>query len=129
MMNLETQKMSSLYLLVFPDTNLLKIGKANDVRDRCKSLKGVWGTVDFDKSFEIVAPTKTVFEIERTLHFLASSYTKDFKKGDGCTEVFSLNALDVVLKHIDIFIGSSTLGLTVVEGIKERDKAKKETGY
>lgn len=105
---------SSLYILVFPSCGLLKIGKANNVRARVRTLRQWWGDADYTESFELVAPQTTVLHLEKSLHFLLSARQADVANADGYTEMYSLTSLGLILKHIDLFMasGSAPLGLT-----------------
>lgn len=108
---------SSLYLLVFPERSLLKIGKANDVHIRGKTLSRWWGSIDYPASFELVAPVNTVFRLEKSLHFLLSEHAVYFEDGDGKTELFALSSLDLALKHLDLFMSSGSTPCTLKKGL------------
>lgn len=104
-----------LYILVFPEKGIIKIGKADEVHERIQILKRWWGDADYDASYHLFAPTDLIFRLEKSLHFLLSNYAVNYEEGDGRTELFSNDALPTVLKHIDLFYSSGA----VVEPIKK----------
>lgn len=97
---------TQLYLLVFPVRDLLKIGKADDIHKRIQTLRRFWGEADYAASYHVEASIDTVFKLERSLHFLLERYRRFDGEGDGKTELFSLEALDIALKHIELFLGT-----------------------
>ena len=94
---------ASLYVLVFPEKKLLKVGKANNVHERGRLLKTSWGAIDYTESYELKAPVTMVFKLEKSLHFLLSNHRADVDCGDGYTEMFELKSLDTVVKHLELF--------------------------
>lgn len=42
---------SNLYLLIYPELEAFKIGKANNVQDRIKTLSRSWGKINYDGSY------------------------------------------------------------------------------
>lgn len=129
-MTLVAANTSSLYVLVFPSKRLLKIGKANNVHIRCEKLRQTWGAADYAQSFELVAPQSTVFKLEKSLHFMLSAHSANESNGDGYTEMFSLDAMDIAMMHIELFVASSSIPMILKKGIdapcvpqKARNKA------
>lgn len=113
---------SSLYLLVFPEHGFLKIGKANNVHMRCKTLKKWWGRANYQESFELIAPQKIVLQLEKSLHFLLSSHNVNAPSGDGYTEMFALSSLDLAIKHIELFMQSGSIPVNLIKGILVSEK-------
>uniref|UniRef100_UPI0035B2B9C8 hypothetical protein n=1 Tax=Chitinimonas sp. TaxID=1934313 RepID=UPI0035B2B9C8 len=67
-----------------------------------------------------------VFGLEKTLHFLLDGHAAEFEKGDGKTELFGLEGLDVVLKHLDLYLTSrSSDSLVLRKGVVELPKDQK----
>ena len=120
---LSTTKLASLYVLIFPECGFLKVGKANNVYARCQQLKHWWGDPDYDESFELVAPEKTVFRLEKTLHFLLTkNYAADSLEGDGHTEMFKMAALDLVKHTVDLFVITGAVPTGLRKGINLRGR-------
>jgi hypothetical protein len=108
---------SSLYLMVFKDAGVFKIGKANDVYVRSVTLQKHWGDVSYDESFELCTTRKTVFKLEKSLHSLLAEFAVEFTGGDGKTEMFEIDAMDLALKYLSIYADSSSVPTSVVKGI------------
>ena len=118
-----TIKLASLYVLMFPECGFLKVGKANNVYARCQQLKHYWGDPDYDESLELVAPEKTVFQMEKTLHFLLTkNYAADSLGGDGHTEMFKMAALGLVLRTINDFVEAGAVPTGLKKGINLRGR-------
>lgn len=122
-----------LYLLVFPVRGMLKIGKADDIHKRIQVLRRHWGDADYDASYHVEAPTATVLRLERSLHFLLERFRRFDEEGDGKTELFSLEALDIALQHLELFLctqpelqgvrkGVPRPALTAVQQVKRRSR-------
>lgn len=93
----------NLYLLVFPDRKLVKIGQAVDVFKRSQSFAWL-GVPDYTESYRVpVLPTR-INGVEKGLHRLLSGYrvTAFAEKGDGHTEIFKLDALGVALEILQL---------------------------
>ncbi|SEO73317.1 GIY-YIG nuclease family protein [Aquisalimonas asiatica] len=106
---------TNLYILIFPERRAIKIGKANDIHNRTQALKRWWGEADYEASYYLSAPARLIFELEKCLHFLLSQYAVLYEEGDGRTEIFSIDALDVALKQIDLYSSSNPN----IEGLKK----------
>jgi hypothetical protein len=107
---------SHLYLLVFPERGIFKVGKADDIPERVQSLRRWWGEVDYEASYHLTAERDVVFKLEKSLHFLLSEHSVDFAGGDGRTELFSRAALELALKHIELFSSSRASPARLVKG-------------
>lgn len=94
---------TKLYLIIFPDRARLKIGKADDVHVRIQALKRWWGAADYQASYYLEAPLDVVFRLEKSLHFLLAHYAAPEDIGDGKSELFLVDALDIAIKHIDLY--------------------------
>jgi T5orf172 domain len=106
-----------LYLLCFPKKKMVKIGKADDIHNRIRTLQRYWGDVDYAASYFLPAPTETVFKLEKSLHFLLSPFAISFDTGDGKTELFSEGALEVALQYIDLYLRSTPQPSTIQQGV------------
>lgn len=106
-----------LYILVFPERGIIKIGKADGVHERIQSLKRWWGEADYEASYHLSAPTDLIFRLEKSLHFLLSKYSVSYAEGDGRTELFSNDALSTALKHIDLFCSSGAINEPLKKGV------------
>lgn len=98
----EVEKDSNLYLLLYRDKGLFKIGKADDIHVRSKRLRWL-GEPDYSASYFIVAPRGLVFRLESLLKNLlkpvdAESWLGTPTFGDGHTEVFPLALWGEVLE-------------------------------
>lgn len=122
---MSVHKLSSLYILVFPDRKLLKVGKADDAVRRGAILEKVWGRIDYANSYELKVPISTASRLEKSLHFLLSNHSAGIANGDGHTEMFDLGALDSVIKHIDLFLSSIAHTATLTKGIEKTTRPKK----
>ena len=111
---------SKLYILIFPEKDVLKIGKANDIASRISTLKRYWGAVDHKNSCYLKAPESTVFKIEKSLHLLLEARRVDFDFGDGKTEFFSIDALELVKKYLEVYISDKSANCSpLIQGIPE----------
>ncbi|MDC8773343.1 hypothetical protein [Roseateles albus] len=109
--------MTNLYILLFPQKGIIKVGKANDIANRIAALRLSWGRVDYDASYYVLASEDVVFKIESWLKFSLSKYAAPFREGDGWTEVFTVNALEIALRYIDLYCSSAAEVLEIRRGI------------
>lgn len=100
-------KRSHLYVLVYPDKKLLKIGKANDVVVRAHGLQKYWGKPDYEHSWSLEIDADQVFKIEKALHLLLAKHAAGLSEGDGKTEFFAIECLGHVLEHLEVFTKQS----------------------
>lgn len=110
---------SFLYLLLFPARKMLKVGKANNIYNRTQSLRRFWGEVDYEHSYRIALPQSEVFKLEKMLHFLLAKYQTGIDSGDGYTELFSINALEPAIKHINYLIEHDVIKTQLQQGIEK----------
>ena len=116
---LSTTKLASLYVLIFPECGSLKVGKANNVYARCQQRKHWWGDPDYRESLVLKAPELTVFRLENTLHhLLRKNYSAPVLEGDGHTEFFTMDSLELVLPTIDLFVKAGVLSKGFSKGIQ-----------
>lgn len=108
---------TNLYLLIFPEQNVVKIGKADDIHNRIKTLRRWWGEADYGASYHLSAPQDVIFKLENSLHFLLAQHAVPFPEGDGRTELFSMTALEIALKHINLYCSSASEVSQVKKGI------------
>lgn len=94
--------MSSVYILVYPHLDAVKIGKANNVFNRTQQLCH-WGKPDFDKSYVVHVDASDVYKLEGALHLKLSNYKKEMHKSDGYTEFFDLRALHEIDSILNYF--------------------------
>lgn len=111
--------LSYLYLLLFPATKMIKVGKANNIYTRIQSLKRVWGEVDYENSYRVALPQSEVFKLEKVLHFLLAKYQVGINAGDGYTELFSFEALEHAIKHIHYAIEHDVINAQLQQGIEK----------
>lgn len=93
-------KVSHLYVLVYPKMCALKIGKADCTISRIKSLKIC--EVDYKKSYHIEIDKDKVFFLERALHTMFEKYNLSLRGFDGATEMFDICCYDAVSSHIKL---------------------------
>ncbi|KDB09908.1 helicase containing protein [Burkholderia sp. lig30] len=108
-----------LYILIFPEKNAIKIGKANDIQNRIDSLKRWWGAVDHPSSYYLKIDEKLVYKLEKTIHFMLSHYSIEFDDGDGKSEMFSFEALEHAIGIINLYTSMSRLNESLKKGIKQ----------
>lgn len=58
---------SHLYLLVFPEPGMIKVGKADVVHERIRTLRRFWGEVDYEASYQLASQAEVVFRLEKSL--------------------------------------------------------------
>lgn len=118
---------ASLYVLVFPALNLIKIGKANNIHVRSKKLRQSWGSPDYEASYELTAPQSTIVRLEKSLHFMLSAHRPiSVTTGDGHTEMFSMEALEAAILHIELFAASSLTPMALKKGIPVPSHVRQE---
>lgn len=88
-------EITNLYVLIFPENKIIKIGKENDIQNRIEVLRRWWGEVDYGSSYYLAIEEKLVYKLEKSLLFLLSTHSADFEEGDGKTEIFSISALSM----------------------------------
>ena len=107
-----------LYLIVFPEKNVVKVGKAIDIWQRLGSLRQWWGEPDLAASYFIEASEDIVGRLEKALHCFLAGYSAMAEQGDGRTELFRMDALPVALQLLDLHIaGAPAAGYALVKGI------------
>ncbi|MCB5362382.1 GIY-YIG nuclease family protein [Pusillimonas sp. CC-YST705] len=99
-----------LYLLVFPEKKVVKVGKANDILNRLATLKRWWGEPDYDASYCVKAEESLVFRLERALHCFLDEFDSPEDSGDGHTELFRMEALPIALRHLELYISNKKPG-------------------
>ncbi|WP_038913939.1 GIY-YIG nuclease family protein [Dickeya zeae] len=110
---------SFLYLLLFPAKKMMKVGKANNIYNRIQSLRRFWGEVDYEHSYRIALPQSEVFKLEKMLHFLLAKDQIAIDAGDGYTELFSIEALESAIKHINYVIEHDVINAQLQQGIEK----------
>ena len=113
------QPMSNLYLVIFPEKLVLKIGKANDIANRLSSLSRHWGEADYKQSYYIELPEPEVYRIEKSLHYLLESHAVTNLEGDGQTELFQFSALEPALQHIKLYLKSKPTPHQIIQGLPQ----------
>lgn len=108
---------TNLYLLIFPKHRVLKVGKANDINRRIQTLKRWWGDVDYEASYYLTNSPEVIFKLEKSLHFFLSVHSVPFSEGDGRTELFSTQALEIALRHIEILCATAPNIKPVIKGV------------
>jgi len=97
----------------------MKVGKANNIYNRIQSLRRFWGEVDYEHSYRIALPQSEVFKLEKMLHFLLAKYQTGIDAGDGYTELFSLEALEPAIKHVQYAIEHDVIKAQLQQGIEK----------
>lgn len=111
-------KRSYLYLLVYTDKKVIKIGKADDVSKRIYSLKQHWGEPNYEHSYSLEMDAEDVFKIEKSLHLFLSEHAAVFEDGDGRTEFFASNCLEQALEYIELYIRRSSKKVIFKQGVE-----------
>ncbi|GAA6136497.1 hypothetical protein NBRC116583_02440 [Arenicella sp. 4NH20-0111] len=92
---------SNVYIAVFPDSEVIKIGKADTVFNRARAFKWI-GEMDCEGSYEIEVSNNRVFKLERGLQNMLDEFRVDVGNGTGKTEIFKISCLDKALELIKI---------------------------
>lgn len=96
---------SYVYILPLKDRSKFKIGKANNIYSRIKTLQKHWGEFDLAKSFILECNEQEVFKIEKNLHFIFKENNLDLSdKYDGYSEFFSMDCFHLVENAIKLFL-------------------------
>jgi hypothetical protein len=96
-------QMSNLYILVFRDSDYIKIGKADDIHARIAVLQRAWGPVDYAASYSLHAPLTVVRQLEGALLSLLAQFALSVSEGDGRTELRARPALPIALQYLEIY--------------------------
>lgn len=124
---------SHLYILVYAEKKVIKIGKADDIIKRITNLKKYWGEPDYKCSYSLELNAEEVLKIERSLHLFLSEHSFPFAKGDGKTEFFTIECLDRALEYIALYIKGQEDRLSLKKGIEipviNKDISKKIIDY
>lgn len=115
-------ELTNLYLLVFPERRLVKVGKADDLRLRIQQLRREWGEVDYDASYYLRAERSVVFALEKSLLLFLREYNASLVTGDGRTEVFAHEAFELALRHLELFTGSRTHPILLTKGVPKHER-------
>lgn len=110
-------KNSFLYILVYSNLKVVKIGKSDNISNRIKILKRFWGEPDFDKSYSLELCESKVYKIEKAMHALFIDYQVPYNDGDGKTEFFNLDILPNIIDILNYYINFLTDGSTLKYGI------------
>ncbi|RBP53515.1 hypothetical protein [Arenicella xantha] len=114
---------SNLYILIFPDRGVLKIGKADNVLNRIKSLRWI-GEVDYESSYSLSTDDANVYRIEVGFRKFLHDYRVDIGDGDGKTEIYDISCIDKVLAHLAIDFNSKEIRKGISRSSLAKDSAK-----
>lgn len=114
---------SNLYVLIFPDKGVLKIGKADNVLNRMKSLKWI-GEVDYGSSYWLTTNEPNVYRLEVGFKKFLHNYRVDIGDGDGKTEIYDISCIDKVLAHLAIDFKPEEIRKGVSRSSLTKDGAK-----
>lgn len=117
-------KMSNLYIVIFPNYDCFKIGKADNIVNRINVLSPIWGKPDYKNSYHIEITSDKVLKIEKGLHLFLDDFKLNTLKKDGYTELFRMDGLGVALKYIDIYLNNN--GLKITKGLDEKKFIKEK---
>ncbi|WP_296244501.1 MULTISPECIES: GIY-YIG nuclease family protein [unclassified Psychrobacter] len=110
-------KNSFLYILVYSNLKVVKIGKANNISKRINVLKSSWGEPDLDKSYTLELCESKVYKIEKAMHALFIDHQVLYDDGDGKTELFNLDILPKVIDILNYYTNFLTDESTLKLGI------------
>jgi len=71
--------MTNLYLLIFPASGLIKVGKADDVHVRIQTLQRTWGAVDYAASYYLRVPKKRYSTWKRRCNVFSSNMPRHLR--------------------------------------------------
>ncbi len=111
------QPNSYVYLLMASNKPVFKIGKANDVKKRIRTLPK---EVIFNKGKSIVLKCKSseVYKIESMLHFFFRAYKQPAFTGSGENEWFNVDCFDEVLRFVKN--NKERLGVSEIKPIEKQ---------
>ena len=81
--------MSYIYAIHFIEQDAVKIGKADDLKERLSDLVSIWGKIDKNKARAMKIDDIFVINYEKELHKKYENYKKPMPFGDGYTEFFN----------------------------------------
>lgn len=128
------EKTSYVYILLFPKSRTIKVGKADNIINRVLILERIWGPIDYENSYKMAVPMQQVYAVEKMLHFLLAQYRYQASENkDGYTELFSHDALAAALRHIDYFVTEKIFPDSLTRDIERREMSpgvkKKRSRY
>lgn len=81
--------MSYIYAIHFIEQDAVKIGKADDLKERLSDLVSIWGKIDKNKARAMKIDDIFAINYEKELHKKYENYKKSMPFGDGYTEFFN----------------------------------------
>ena len=81
--------MSYIYAIHFIEQDAVKIGKADDLKERLSDLVSIWGKIDKNKARAMKIDDIFVINYEKELHKKYENYKTSMPFGDGYTEFFN----------------------------------------
>lgn len=100
------EKTSNLYIAIYPNKNIIKIGRSNNLQKKLDYYAHFWGTPDYCESYYINTYESEVLKLDKALNTFLSHYKIDCMIEDGSVEVFKREALDLAIKHIEMYLQS-----------------------
>lgn len=117
-----------LYLLVYPTSKMFKVGKSVDVHYRAKTLGRTWGNPCSESSCSLKLPDEeSAYKVERGLKNLLHEFSMKFSAGDGKTEFFRLDMLDVAIEYINTYCASSTKDISLTRTLSQIIPIRRES--
>lgn len=91
-------KKSYIYIIDWTERhNCIKIGKANNIWERYRSLKRDFGEADLENSYWLEEKESNIYNIEKIIHTFIRQYKIDYPVAvNGYTELFQYEALEEI---------------------------------
>lgn len=116
------EKLSNLYILLYPEKSVLKVGKANNIINRSKSLKWI-GAPDYQASYWLSTDESSIYRIETGFKKFLHKFRVFIGEGDGKSEIYDIACLEKILSHLAIDFGREA----VKKGIRRSNLKLSET--
>ena len=116
--------MSYIYAIHFIEQDAVKIGKADDLKERLSDLVAVWGKIDKNKARAMKIDDIFVINYEKELHKKYENYKKSMPFGDGYTEFFNCKVWNEIDKDKFLPI-SNTKIIEKVNNTKAKNQSNK----
>lgn len=114
---------SNLYLIAFPEKNILKIERSEKLNSRLNDFTPFWGEVDYENSYCLHGSSSEVFRLEKALNTFLSHYKSDYTIIEETVSVFKVEALDLAIKHINMYLDTQPEKKSVfLKGLEKREK-------
>lgn len=114
---------SNLYLIAFPQKNILKVERSEKINNRLNDFIPFWGEVDYENSYCLHGSASEVLKLDKALNTFLAHYKNDYTIIEETVSVFKIEALDLAIKHINMYLDSQPEKKSVfLKGLEKREK-------